>query len=540
MTSKCIQQKCYGKAGKCLGETFRWCCVFLLLLSAAGLKSQGFKARHYLPKAVNNTARAVFEVSPGNYLAAGFMVDSLQPNVNNLTILGLDSLGKITWSKYYPGNQFQYLNNNFISRCFYKQGNNVYYTGCVNKNGRAIGVLTKFNLNGDTIWQKLYHSPDSMEDVIPQMVTGSVDGGFLITGFFQHWGQHYSHCLIIKTDKNGNELWRKQVGKTAPDVMDGNSIIQDSATKKIVIAGYQYKSGAHHHDNIVILDSLGNKLIQRSYAGYGGYAKDLIQTKDKKIVFVGWQSFPPTPDISFLSHSYAVKFDLNNPGVPIWRLDFVDKKAYYNTFTSISEVANGDLLVSGVIDTMQSVYGEPFHGPSNMLSRLTVITAQGIIKQQKYYDYKRNPPDEFNSSGISTINVAPSGCWLGNIIESNSGLNPFFIVKYDAHGCDSTAAHCATLNLVGVNESSHDPVTFSVYPNPANQFLTLNLGTSSLPHPLEITLVNALGQAVITEVVSPGKKQQLIPLNNLPAGLYQLLVTNNGSLIFCTKVVKNE
>jgi hypothetical protein len=517
----------------------RYALTLVMTFCLAGFPhAQGFKVRHYLPKAINNTARAVFEISPDKYLAAGFMVDSLQPNVNKLTLLGLDSLGKITWSKYYPGNQFQYLNNNFISRCFYKQGNNIYYTGCVSKNGRAIGVFTKFNLNGDTIWQKLYHSPDSMEDVIPQMVTGSVDGGFLITGFFQHWGQHYSHCLIIKTDKNGNELWRKQVGKTAPDVMDGKAIVQDSATKKIVIAGYQYKSSAGNHDNIVILDSLGNKLIQRSYAGYGGYARDLIQTKDKKIVFVGWQSFPPTPDISFLSHSYAVKFDLNNPGVPIWRLDFVDKKAYYNSFTSLAELENGDILASGYIDTMQSVYGEPFHGPSNVLSRLTVISSAGQIKQQKYYDYKRNAPSEFNTSILSTINVAPSGCWLGNVIESNSGLNPFFVVKYDANGCDSSAAHCATLNLVGINDNPDSRFNFSVYPNPVSDLLSITIRHNHVNSKLSLQVVNSYGQVVRSEVLKDTGSQRPLNLRELVPGLYQVVVIENGQTLYSSKVVK--
>jgi hypothetical protein len=46
-------------------------------------------------------------------------------------------------------------------------------------------VFVKFDLNGDTIWQKFYRDTDPLEDVIPQMVTASADGGFYLTGFFQ-------------------------------------------------------------------------------------------------------------------------------------------------------------------------------------------------------------------------------------------------------------------------------------------------------------------------------------------------------------------
>ena len=82
-------------------------------------------------------------------------------------------------------------------------------------------------------------------------------GLFLVTGFFQNWSANpYSKCLLIKTDANGYELWRKKIAKAIPDAQDGKTILQDSASKKIIIAGYQYIGNSNNWDgypNLLIL-----------------------------------------------------------------------------------------------------------------------------------------------------------------------------------------------------------------------------------------------------------------------------------------------
>ena len=174
------------------------------------IKSQGgFRSRIYLPGAPNHQAKAIFETSPGNYFAAGFAWDTAgsPQTVNRLTVMGLDNSGSLLWYKQYGSMKFFYKNNIFVSRSYYKLGNHIYYVGCVqDTTNKQIGVLVKFDLNGDTLWQRVFRDPDPQEDVIPQMVTASVDGGFLMTGFFQHWGNHTQQGLLIKTDADGHEL----------------------------------------------------------------------------------------------------------------------------------------------------------------------------------------------------------------------------------------------------------------------------------------------------------------------------------------------
>jgi hypothetical protein len=56
--------------------------------------------------------------------------------------------------------------------------------------------------------------------------------------------------------------------------------------QKDVIVGYQYLTGGYgNYDNILILDSPGNKLSQHVYVN--GIAQDIIQARDKNWSFVG-------------------------------------------------------------------------------------------------------------------------------------------------------------------------------------------------------------------------------------------------------------
>jgi hypothetical protein len=263
---------------------------FIIIFAVTSSYSQsGFKRQFKLPYALNNTTKAVFETMPNNYVMCGIVVDTLNGfTTNRLTLVGLNALGQPQWTKKYGNHKFEYLDNIFISKWFYKQGNYLYHAGCVrDSNNLQLGVFIKFNFNGDTIWQKRFY--EAGYDVIPQQVVGSIDGGFLITGWFQNLTTR--PVLIIKTDANGNELWRKKLNKAIPNTQDAKGIVQDTTTKKIVTIGYQYigsSSAWGLYSNIIIADSLGNKLQQLNPIGYEGELRDIIQTKDKKFVAVGY------------------------------------------------------------------------------------------------------------------------------------------------------------------------------------------------------------------------------------------------------------
>jgi hypothetical protein len=304
------------------------------------------------------------------------------------------------------------------------------------------------------------------------MVTGSVDGGFLITGFFQNWStNHYRRCLLIKTDGNGNELWRKKITKIAPDTQDGKAIVQDTLSKKIVIVGYQYIgiNMAQSYDNILVLDSLGNKLIQHAFND--GTAYDVLITKDQKCFVVGNNAIAKNGNIYYTG--YITKFDLHNPVPKIWN------KLYAPTslsagFGCIKELPNGDIFIAGLLDTTIEA------GITNSCFRFTRLDTWGNILSNRYYNYKVNSTDRDNIQGVLSLELTSDGGWLAAIRGYNfPEVNPFFFVKYDSTGCDSTEAYCRSrdsLIQLGIDRHHADkPVQFDVYPNPASDLVQIHV-----------------------------------------------------------------
>jgi hypothetical protein len=463
--------------------------------------------------------RAVFETSPGNYIAAGFSTDTIDHvGLTRLTIMGLDSAGKIKWTKRYGTKKFAYLNNTFISRTFIKQGNFLYYAGCVtDTTGKQFGALVKFNMTGDTIWQKLYRSADPNEDVIPQFVAPSVDNGFLLTGFFQHWTLHYNKCLVIKTDASGKELWRKKIGKDPPDAQDGKVIIQDSATKKIVIVGYQYLTTNDNYDNLLILDSLGNKLLQHHFSSNGASIRELIQTSDKNYLMLGAIYSNSIVNGSPLQYGFAVKFDLLNPTSPIWIKNYGPLTSM-NILVLAKNLPNDEILLAGGVDTMTLK-----NFPRKDLTRFMYISKNGtpILDRYVYYDDISSTIPTYQ--GICSLELTSDKGFIITLANNQNTNNPFFFIKYDSTGCDSSLAYCASVSSI---EKARGHNSFKFFPSPANDQLRLVLDEDFQSDGVTAQIINSLGEIVKNEAIQPRSQRHSLIVRELPEGIYYLRMSS--------------
>ncbi|MBA3706831.1 MAG: T9SS type A sorting domain-containing protein, partial [Bacteroidetes bacterium] len=467
-----------------------------------------------------------------NYIMGGIIVDSLNGvQFNRLALFGINNVGQRTWTKKYGSNKFQYLDNNFISRWFYKQDNFLYNVCCVkDSNNKYLGVFMKFDLNGDTLWQKKFYDTVGVEPV-PQRVTPSVDGGFLITGFWEDFNFNRRLLMIIKTDINGNELWRKKIGKTGNNVQDGKAIIQDTVTKKIVIVGYQY-IGTATEDNFVICDSLGNKLSQLNYTNgsLGGWMYDVIQTKDKKFVAVGRALYPQMIGNTNLTRAFAVKFDLNSPSVPVWKTEH-DRLDYGNTFLCLKELPNETLLIAGGIDTMIQ-----HNLPLQAFNRITKMDKNGNVIWNRNYNYSTNTAVP-NQMSVASLNLAANGDWLTAVQVANyPNPNPFFFVRYDSTGCDSTLNYCLS---VGIEERKKIEDAISIYPNPIKSVINLNFSLVNLSNEnISIKIFDVMGRVIKEEELSIEREKTNINANELDKGVYFLQIYNEDKFIAIKKIVK--
>lgn len=514
--------------------------LILFVLVSISLTGQGFRTRLYNNGASDNSARDIFEISPGNYLAAGFITDTSAGYVRTQILMtGIDALGAMLWTKKHHGGSIEYLENKFVTRCFYKQGNFIYYAGCAHDsdggNGRQFGVFLKYNLNGDTIWRKIYRSTDSLEDVIPQIVTGSVDGGFLLTGFFQHWGNNVNPCLVIKTDANGSELWRKKINKSNPNVCDGKAIIQDTLSKKILIVGFQFiGSSSLPYEHILVLDSIGVKKYQgKFYNSSGGGAYDLVQTNDKNFVVVGRKSYTYDGHTSEAEQAFAIKFDINSPSIPIWKTDSAETINNYDLYAAAKLLENGDIMLGGGIFSIYESDGITY-AKSGQVQRFTLIDNNGEIKSKKLYGYY--PPEEGIQyyQSLTSFNICTDGGYVAAIASNKyPGVNPFFVVKYDSTGCDSSLAYCAFV-ASGIDEFDVSGSRFRVFPNPFSNELHVN-GSFPQADIYELRIIDVSGREVKRIWLNTNNK---ISTSDLVPGIYFVLIKNKNEFVYRTKIIK--
>lgn len=210
---------------------------YCLLLNAQGWRSRyGVNPEASIFEGYNNLF--MFETTPGNYISG----ITGQP----LKIMGLNSQGQIVWNKNYSyGNNYvnMFLAN---SRHTYVEGNYFFHAATIYDSNvifgedtfmvKYKGVLTKLDFNGDTIWQKTYADTSFFSTYIEgygiriTCVTGSVDGGFLLSGLLVDTIQNA--CLLIKTDSQGNELWRKEVTDIASTLPYGIELWLKTAQAK--------------------------------------------------------------------------------------------------------------------------------------------------------------------------------------------------------------------------------------------------------------------------------------------------------------------
>jgi hypothetical protein len=478
----------------------------------------GFRARIYDSNVISHVSYDIFEISPGNYFGGGISIGSSNNKQTYLlTVVGLNSQGSLKWMKKYGSVNLLYANPQFLSRTFCKRNNYLYYTGCIlDSLNEYIGTLIKFDTLGNIIWQKFYREPTY--EVIPHVVTSSVDGGFLITGFFS-LGIDRS-TMLIKTDAQGNELWRKKLNKAAPNTSNGKAILQDSATKKIIIGGYQYIAQTMG-DQLLVTDSLGNLLSRTSY--HIGQCHDLIQTRDNKIVAVGsiWYE-------GFIDKytSYAVKFDINSPMTPIWQINNYGPLTDENQFTSVVELKNNNLMIVGSMDSLKSA-----NNRYNTWTRLVWVSSSGKVLKERNYDYAANDSIDFVGRTMC-VNPTSDGGWITSIKSGVFPKDPLFYVKYDSTGCDSTTAYC-DLVLSSISENFQGS-SFELFPNPTSDLIYIAFESDS---DYSVRIYNGLGQIVIEEEIKQKSSNAKIKTVSLSPGIYSVIIKEDNRLVGIKKLV---
>ncbi|MFL5765000.1 MAG: T9SS type A sorting domain-containing protein [Bacteroidia bacterium] len=134
------------------------------------------------------------------------------------------------------------------------------------------------------------------------------------------------------------------------------------------------------------------------------------------------------------------------------------------------------------------------------------------------------------TNGTSVGNVVSSNSYF-SIKEGHGGAYPFNLTN-SPRVFNGRAHYCA--GIAGIDEVNG--TTFSLYPNPASQSVSLDLSIFK-GNTVNIRIVNALGQLIHAEQVVASNATEL-DLSNYESGMYFVQAEMNGKIITSSLAVK--
>ncbi|OGC42105.1 hypothetical protein A2Y85_03900 [candidate division WOR-3 bacterium RBG_13_43_14] len=150
------------------------------------------------------------------------------------------------------------------------------YTNSFGNGGQDVYII-KLNSSGDTTWTKTIGGIDSD---FAYGVEQTSDGGYIIAGTTYSFGAGNSDIYLIKLGANGDSLWAKTLGTSAADRGNDIAISGDG--------GYIIAGDNGNNVYIVKTDASGNISWQEEYGGSGtDYAYSIKPTSDGGYIITG-------------------------------------------------------------------------------------------------------------------------------------------------------------------------------------------------------------------------------------------------------------
>lgn len=246
----------------------------------------------------NDYGYKAIQTDDGDYVIAGF-TESFGSGVRDMYLFKIDSQGEVLWNKTYGGDSIDaafdmletpeggYL---LVGYTFSFSGSSDVYVICTDE-------------NGEPLWQKTYGG--ELND-IGHSIQQSQEGGYLICGETESYGQGEADFYVIKIDSDGNLEWSNAYG--GQDYETGRSITQSSSGDYSIVGSTRSFGKGREDVFMVIIDQLGNLRWAHTFGGMLDDAGRSIQTTDDGGYIIA--GFTKSYGAGF-SDMYLIKTDSN-------------------------------------------------------------------------------------------------------------------------------------------------------------------------------------------------------------------------------------
>lgn len=426
----------------------------------------------------------------------GFMI-----NFNAASLVKTSANGNLIWKKQYDFTIGGYDSFNDLIEL---PDSNYLVTGITTNtvtNDYDI-ILVKIDTNGNVIWFQKYIHPDYDQSTELKLTP---DGKIIIVGKAESIGT-YNDVLLIKTDLNGNLIWRKRFGNTYDEVYNSIEVIKNN-TEYLLGGRYGYSSsGTDYYDmSIMRTDTAGNIIWQQQYGTAGGneYGGIAINTLDSGVAICG------------IYNDVATVLKVNKGGIVQWNKNY---SLPTNSFMR---------QVIQLQDSTYAMIASSVYAPTNSLTGfLLKADKNGNQLWQRVYPGLMTIPNYFY--GFNT--TADKGFIMtGQYNHIGQPYQNIWLVKTDSLGCDSVS--CSYL-VTDVKDDINELEEISLQPNPTNGIIIVN----SKYDFEKVELSNLTGQILSSENVN--SKSHQLQLQNLSDGIYFVKVSYTNGVCVVKKVIK--
>jgi hypothetical protein len=430
---------------------------------------------------------SVEQTADGGYIIAGGKFNNPFTGYHNIYLIKTDSNGNSLWVKKFGGSSSHdsgYSVHQTTDGGYIIAGSTQTFG-----NDSIEAYLIKTDFNGDVLWLKTFGGINYDAAGSVQQTT---DGGYIIAGTTASFGAGYYDIYLIKTNVNGDTLWTKTFGGTN---YDASASVQQTTDGGYIIAGYTESFGAGYIDTYLIKTNANGDTLWTKTFGGANYesAFSVQQTTDDGYVIVGSTT-------SFGAGSYDVYLiKTNDIGDTLWT------KTYGGSGIedgySVQQTFDGGFIITGF------------------------TTSFGAGSYDVYLIKTDNLGNSGCNEGSAATIVSNPATLITNTatIVISAGSNVTSPILITGSGATITTL-CTTVGIPPI--SNFQSSIFNIFPNPAtNNFSiifpnTINKGV--------IEIYNILGEKVFTEnIVNVSQKE--IRLNTINSGIYFVKVRDGES-----------
>lgn len=449
---------------------------------------------------ISDAGTRVIELDNGQFLSCGNVLDAFI-NYTATYLVKTDSHGNPIWKK-----QYDISIGGF--ECFYDlielPDSNYLVTGVYTNTvtNDDDGFLAKIDIGGNIIWLQKYMHPDDDEITAMRLTP---DGKVILVGYTFSSGT-YSDVLLIKTDLNGNLIWRKRFGNAFAEKYYSIEIIKNN-TEYLLGGDYGYYSSGNPYFDMSLMrtDTAGNIIWQQQYGiSQNESGKCAIPTLDSGYAICGMYN----------DTGSVLKTDKN--GVVQWIKKFSQQQG---TLYSIKQLQDSSyVIIKSDIDTQNA----------NRTGFLTKADKNGNVLWERIYPHP--------TSGISNYffgfnTTADKGFIItGQYNHVGQPFKNLWLVKTDSLGCDSVT--CSY--LTGIEEQNKNTQTIKLIPNPNDGNFTLLMNKEV--QNLSLVVYDVTGKEVCSNSISNTNNIQL-NCTDLKNGIYIVKVFSNSVYLQSHKLV---